>query len=536
MLLIYTNGNTQSHLLSHRNSDIQFTRVTSTGRTTGHIAEITVVNKTDKDLDTEIGPFYIPSSGRYQPYIVPDPIRIYVPAGKENTIQVVGYCTDIHKPPVTSGESMPPLDTWIVPDQITEEWQPDPQNGWVNSFVSSDGKALPNPSAGIYWSIPGTYIPVGHTIDQYKFPSEIAPVLLNAINRIITTADSLQRNGGVHTPFSNNKDKEKEAVIQQTFWIYTAMLTGNEYTKDNFRENMIKQMETQSGRSFESNPVAVKEKIDEGVDDFWESFMLIGAAAKILPSVETSSLAHKDELEKHFGKDVSEVKPHTPPTNTSADSLSAKAYATGEKVTFTDKEPSKQTIAHELVHTNHQSEQQTDQNGNITNEKKDPCKCKKLTGSLSVDRGLKEDITIDIDLEKVSPEQKISYPRVNFDKSKKQNPETFTVTLKNLKLECACQESPCEMQAAERDKYDKEEEKFSIALVRYSTGVNVDGKTKVKSKNGCTYEFTSTVSSDNIELSFSVSAYCKSESCRHDFCKASIKLNFKEEKEVKEKK
>lgn len=169
-------------------------------------------------------------------------------------------------------------------------------------------------------------------------------------------------------------------------------------------------------------------------------------------------------------------------------------------------------------------------------KKKDPCKCKKLTGSLSVDRGLKEDITIDIDLEKVSPEQKISYPRVNFDKSKKQNPETFTVTLKNLKLECACQESPCEMQAAERDKYDKEEEKFSIALVRYSTGVNVDGKTKVKSKNGCTYEFTSTVSSDNIELSFSVSAYCKSESCRHDFCKASIKLNFKEEKEVKEKK
>lgn len=505
----------------------------STGRTTGHIADLSVKNTSAIDIDEEIGPFYIPASGNYQPYIVPFPVRIIAKAGDHSTIPVMGFCTDNRRPPVPSGESMPSPDSWIIPDQITEDWEPDSQDGWVKTFeILGDGKFVTKPGYGVFLSVPGTEKPLGHTIDQYKHPKEAAPLILNGITRIITSTDSLQQQGNIRTPFSNNKDKEREAVIQQTFWIFTAMLTGNDYTKDEFRDIMVKQLETQSGRSYESSPVAVKEKIDQGVDDFWDSFMLVGAEAKILPSIETSTLPHRDELEKYLGKDISEVKPHNPPVP--SDSLGSQAYALGDKVEMKAGDPSHHTAAHEVAHVVQQRAGEEGVNAQAnTDEKKEPCKCMRLTGSLSVNRGLGEDVAIDIDLEKVSPEQKIAYQRVNFDKSGKQNPEAFTVSFKNLRLNCICPSGACDTQAAERDKYDKDEEKFSAAIVRFGSDVKVEGKTKVKCKNGHSFSFTTTASSENIELSFSISAYCTSEACRHDYCKASVKLSFKEEKEDK---
>lgn len=451
-------------------------KVTGTGQTTGHIADLSIFNDTDEEYKTSLGPFYIPSSGKYQPYIVPAQINVTVPPGATINIPLAGYCTDIHKPPVGSGEDLPPVTSWIIPDMITDQWEPDEKKGWVPVIISvqlseEKGENLDN----IVTLIPGTDQPLTHTIDQYKYPGATAPVFLKAIDLIITSFDSLKNINNILTPFSGNPEKEREAVIQQTFWIFTSGISGDEYTKDQFEAKMTGQLENQTGKSITMIPKESKEKFDQGVDDFWNAFNLVGAEAKVMMLAEEPShmVQNKDGEVKEEGK------------------------ATGK--------------------------------ADSDDEKKPKCKCTKFTGKISTDRGLKESVEIAPDMTKVNPEQKIVYPRVDFEAPKdKTKPEEFSVTFSDLKLECDCETGKCEMLAAENDKFGKDE-KYSISIEQITSGVSYEGSSKVKSSGSHEYKFKSTEKSDDIKISFKLTSYCKSDECDKKMCKATIVLSFKDE-------
>lgn len=213
-----------SQILS-QNGTLQV-RATGTGNTTGHIANLIVFNPSSEAQTFTFPASYIPSGGQYQPYVVPTGTSVSVPPGSTANLPVEGYCTDIYLPPVPSGHKMPPFSDWQT--------------------------AAQNPAAAN---------------------------LLDAIQRLSTAFETLKEDGAVSTPFSSNPNQEREAVIQQSFWIYTA---HGKYTREEFSANTIKQFESTSGQKFTDSAPEAQKSVEQGVLDFWNTFEAVGAKAKVL--------------------------------------------------------------------------------------------------------------------------------------------------------------------------------------------------------------------------------------------------------------
>lgn len=244
-----------------------------TGRTSGIICNVTFINPTDERINVDLGTCYIPSGGNYQPYIVPRMASLGIPPKGQITVPVNGYCADIHKPPVPEGAALPAYETWIFPEPLAVGWKPENSNGWI-------------PSDGGIALVPGKDVALGHILDINAHPKEAAPVLMEAINLITETYGRLQNEGKVSTPFSGNPEKERESVIQQTFWIYTSELTGQGYKVEDFASNTMEQYETTTGKKAADLPETEKDAMVTGIADFWGTFQAVGAEAKVLATDE----------------------------------------------------------------------------------------------------------------------------------------------------------------------------------------------------------------------------------------------------------
>ena len=98
-------------------NNIEVIRAKGTGQTTGHIANIEVKNKGDKAIEVKSQLFYIPSYGKYQSYVGRIEEGQVLPPGEVVEIPVIGYCSDVHKPPIASNAGMPDISSW-TPIQI----------------------------------------------------------------------------------------------------------------------------------------------------------------------------------------------------------------------------------------------------------------------------------------------------------------------------------------------------------------------------------------------------------------------------------
>ena len=319
-----------------------------TGRTTGHIADLAIYNPSDQPMSAFIpadgninnisindqpifqanerrgNMYFIPGTNKHQSYVATEAAppagvssgTISIPPGDTLHIPIQGYCADIHSPPVPNGMNMPPISSWIGGNGDI----PPPASGIPSGFSPSrNPEAMPYVAANVPNQLPGK--PLTTSLDKNPGAPEY---LFHAINEITSTYDSLFAVGSISTPFSGNEQKERESIIQQTFWIYTSAITGVPYTKDQFHERMVAQYENNTNTEIENAPETVVAKIDEGVDDFWNTFTAVGAEAKVIST--NDSFPQKDELEDAFGNaDQSGVHPHTE----SAASEAAKATAAG---------------------------------------------------------------------------------------------------------------------------------------------------------------------------------------------------------------
>lgn len=232
---------------------IAFT-VSGTGETIGKVAQMLIVNLTGHATETEIPPTMLTGGGSYQPYIVPTAVKISLAPFQTKVVPIEGICQDARKPPSTA-ESGP--------------------------------LKILDPSAA-------------------DFPKTVANQVAGA-QRLQDTVAKLQKKGAIRTPFSGNPAKERETVIQQTFWIYTALLNGKPYTKEEFANKLYTQggfqppheiaplappTEAKPGKKGANGTVkpeplkkpteAQSQTLDKGVDQFWDTFQLTGKEAKIL--------------------------------------------------------------------------------------------------------------------------------------------------------------------------------------------------------------------------------------------------------------
>lgn len=250
--------------------------VKGTGRTTGHVITLTVQNPTAKTCTFDLPACYIPPTGKYQPYVVPHPAAITVGPGGIVEVPLQGFCTDIHRPPVPVGESVVPVSSWVFPDPAV------PAESYFVADSSAWTPIAPNAVSTVVPVIPGTDTHWPYTLDTEKDPGATAGIFLDVINRIRQQYDVMREQNLITTPFSGNADKERESVIQQTFWIYTAAITGTGYDKENFTQQTVKQYETYSGKPISAAPPETKEKMEEGIDQFWGTFQAVGVEAKII--------------------------------------------------------------------------------------------------------------------------------------------------------------------------------------------------------------------------------------------------------------
>lgn len=290
-----------------------------TGNTTGHIATINVQNNGDRPLDIAPQVFFIPSDGKHQSYVGTTPSGIYVAVGQSANIPVHGYCVNIHTPPVPNNHPMSSIDNWIPvkPQTPTKEatiahQTPEPMNtppgrssskpavlvtfgtapmpafspSQISNLVNSRGftPAMADPESTFISTWPGTDITLNGTIDPDSNPTAFAPLVVDIVTKIQGATSILQEAGALQTPLSANPEKERESVIQQTIWISMSVLTNEAYTKDDFTDNIYQQFEEKSSTSVGTLSDKNKEKIDEGVDDFWNSFTAVGIEAKVIKS------------------------------------------------------------------------------------------------------------------------------------------------------------------------------------------------------------------------------------------------------------
>lgn len=266
-------------------------RAVSHGRTTGHIADLILYNSTDKPQEISVESFYIPTTNPYQGFVVPSPTPapLTVAAGETATIPIHGYCTDIRREPPPAGMEMIHPSRWITSEDvapITPGWQPAAGSG----FTPTDRTDNP-----IVVTFPGTDEVFPYFIDINHQPEQSAPLILEGYRLIEQAYDRLTARGQINTPFASNPDRQREAVVQQSFWIFTSVLKGEEYKEDEFVERMEAQFEENAGMKVEEAPEAVRENFEQGMGDFWDSFQLVGAEAKVIAHPETEKTPPPEE-------------------------------------------------------------------------------------------------------------------------------------------------------------------------------------------------------------------------------------------------
>lgn len=267
---------------------------TGTGLTTGHIADLRVTNTSRTTIIINPQTVYIPSEGKFQPYVANIP-GTPIPPGT-SYVRVEGYCADVHALPVPTGNAMPAITNWIPVVDPGININP----GAVNlittpampMFKASDVVTLTKTpgytpfsikgSTTIYTTWPGTTLPFEGTINPKQHPKPFSPVLVEALHSIIRAYDQLKQSGGISTPYSSNPEKERQTVIQQTFWIYTAWITGEYYQKQDFREKVFRQFEDKNSTSRDNVPTADINNLDRGIDAFWNTFTNLRIEAKLL--------------------------------------------------------------------------------------------------------------------------------------------------------------------------------------------------------------------------------------------------------------
>jgi len=250
--------------------------VSGTGLTTGHIANLLLSNETSKDVVLTVGPYFIPSSGQYQPYIVPRSSVINLPAGHTSVIKLDGYCADVHKAAVPSSEELISITKWVVPSATAYP----KTSGWNRSDHYKVNLKQQTGNTEYKLSYPGMDTEFIYAIDYDKYSADAASQLLDGILRLETAYDQLYEARMISSPYAAHPEKERAAIIQQAFWIFTSQLKEMPYTKTEFKDRMAKQYADKTGITMEGTEV--KKQVDYGANSFWNSFIQVLKKAKII--------------------------------------------------------------------------------------------------------------------------------------------------------------------------------------------------------------------------------------------------------------
>ncbi|HJW29120.1 MAG TPA: Ig-like domain-containing protein, partial [Saprospiraceae bacterium] len=240
---------------------------------------------------------YIPSDGHYQSYIG-EIQETTVPSGAEASIPIFGYCTEVSLLPVPVNQDMPAVDKWIPVGKI------DAAQAETGIYIINKTPALvfkkeiiptfrvstaftilahsPDTSLTISW--PGTNTPVGGILDISLRPDLFASLMERVWEYSDSAVTLIQQRNEVVTPYSSNRKKEREAIIQNVIWRYAALITGKKYDKTAFTTRIVNQFKLHA--AVKDVPDLEKGALEEGIDQFWNIFIEAFEKAQLSSKIE----------------------------------------------------------------------------------------------------------------------------------------------------------------------------------------------------------------------------------------------------------
>lgn len=338
--------------------------------------------------------------------------------------------------------------------------------------------------------IPGTGRPVPGGGDGLFSPGQMpevaVPVLLDALLRISRTYDEMKKEQNITTPFSGNPEKEREAVIQQTFWMYTSGLGGKQYKKDDFQNNTVRQFEQSTGKKYEALPTEQKDKLDAGVDDFWDTFAAVGVEAKVLevpPVLPDDPVPPPQDIWEPY--DVGNTK--ATPANTAGFAPEEMPMPDGVMLSG-------------------------------SNEGEPKCKCGKISFKIW-GPGFRDKIEMTSEM----THKEIELDSLHYVTGKyKKDEEGPVIYMEDIHVDCNCSTSgKCNFYPRNTQFDAKEEDKVSITSSKYNVYQH-DGFVILKLKISGLYD----------PLKFKIHAWCKGDSCAETKdCMEYFTIEFKQKKQ-----
>lgn len=228
----------------------------STGQATGHIADLYISNFSGKNVDFHMRPCFIPSENKFQSYLTVTDTVLHLKDSTEVRLQLKGYCADIFTDPVPVDTRLPLFSDWLEIDK---------ENGGQNFRPSSSRHWIKDAESRLFF--PGSKKHLGFSLDMHLYPAEVSWLLWITVENLEKAYRHALSRNAVNTPYSGDREKEKWAVIQHSFWIFTSELNGKYYPRDFFESKIMQQYHQHTSSTFPES-----DRINNGISQFWYTF------------------------------------------------------------------------------------------------------------------------------------------------------------------------------------------------------------------------------------------------------------------------
>ncbi|MEL6274745.1 MAG: hypothetical protein AAFU03_06575, partial [Bacteroidota bacterium] len=226
-----------------------------TGRTTGHIIDLTVSNRTDQRQTVEPATYFVPSEGQFQSYVARLVDTLQLAPGQTLTVPLLGYCADVTRPALPNGKYTTPFKDWVmvrpneiglvdrnffVPDNVVDPWK----IGFVPRTVRFNWNNIPANAPHPTW--PGTTSSTNATISEDVPAVEFGAIVVAILEEIERSTYLHQTLRMIETPYSRVLPIENALLNQYAFWRTMAVWRGDNYAGKYFRTAV----ENQTGLTF----------------------------------------------------------------------------------------------------------------------------------------------------------------------------------------------------------------------------------------------------------------------------------------------
>ncbi len=288
----------KSDSLKVRNTfDMRVGNPRSTGRSSGVVATVNVENNGSRPIDLKRQFFYVPPSKTGSGYVGRIPRGLKVEPDTTLLVEVHGYRINASRPPVGDGEAMPPASRWIVFTEIDSsaidttphttlaiisgpEQRPFRPSD-IPDILASTGFISDTVLRTLSAIFPSTIQPVQGTIDPVASPTDFAALLTAVVVRVEWAATQMIKGGEIKTPLSEDRHREYETLVLHAVWFATSVLTGEEYT----REDFAKEIHGRSSSSDQKLTAVEKEELSKGIDDLWSAISRVALRAGVVAGI-----------------------------------------------------------------------------------------------------------------------------------------------------------------------------------------------------------------------------------------------------------